>query len=133
MPMKTKDARPMTVCSYMILKGWVPPLALWAAVASLEKTLMTVSWIHWGLNLRSWPISAWGKMSNHIQISISLGLSALNPFTLSREQSPWLAATHPSPHTMAPPRSFLRVPTPLGLAFSTLCLFPTPWATVTSL
>lgn len=133
MLMKTKGARPMTVCSYMILKVWVPPLALWAVVASLEKTLMTVSWIHWGLNLRSWQISAWGKMSNHIQILISLGLRALNRFTLSRDQSPLLADAHPPPHAMARLRSFLRVPTPLGLVFSILCPFLTPWAMVMSL
>lgn len=133
MPMKTKGARPMTVCSYMILKGWVPPLALWDVVASLEKTLMTVSWMHWGLNSRSWQISAWGKMSSHIQILTSLGLRALNRFTLRREQSPLLPDTPQCPHAMAQLQSFLRAPTPLGLVFSTPCLFLTLLAMVMSL
>ena len=133
MRMKTKDAHPMTVCSSTILRVQAPLRALWAVVASLEKTWMTPSWIHWGRSLRSWQTSAWEKTLNHFQTLIPLGhLRALSRSALRREQSPLVVDTHPSPHVSAPPPSSLRTPTPRDLGYSTLRRFLILWAMVMS-
>lgn len=76
---------------------------------------MTAFWTHWGLNLRSWQISAWEKKLNLIPLG---HLRALNRFALSREQSPSLVDTHPSPHISVLPQSFLRIPTPQDLVYN---------------